>query len=299
MFSKRKKPPRKVEKEESDESDSELLDLPNNHAELQELKAKYEEELKALGKREEELTRDNECKEDLIKRFSSSLKDKTAALAEWEKREVFQKQAQLETLKEEIAQLVKRKEELERQVQIHSVYKDIIEKLCSMSLFEDVDALTAHLENLNYIRAKYTNRLAEMEERMEQERKEQLMMKEKHTFLLLQENTEFLQLQNELTEARSEALKWERIWNHIKDTASKKTLELGKIKMATHNLYEMTKGTLGGVENVHRNDTEKQLDHIILFFEDHVDILKQYDAHLRLDADGENQYKAQQHNVQK
>lgn len=54
----------------------------------------------------------------------------------------------------------------------------------------------------------------------------------------------------------------EQKWNHIQETAAKKTLQLGKIKMAILNLYEMTAGAIGEKEGVDMNDTETQLNKV-------------------------------------
>lgn len=51
-------------------------------------------------------------------------------------------------------------------------------------------------------------------------------------------------------------------WNHILETAAKKTLLLVKIKMVTLNLFELACEHIKLEKDVDINDTEKQLDEV-------------------------------------
>ncbi|XP_008563681.1 PREDICTED: coiled-coil domain-containing protein 42A isoform X2 [Galeopterus variegatus] len=61
-------------------------------------------------------------------------------------------------------------------------------------------------------------------------------------------------------------------WAHIQNTAAKKTLLLGTIKMATLNLFQIVSKQLKEVTNVSLEDTHKQLDMIQQFIQDLSDI---------------------------
>ncbi|XP_055113602.1 coiled-coil domain-containing protein 42 isoform X3 [Symphalangus syndactylus] len=61
-------------------------------------------------------------------------------------------------------------------------------------------------------------------------------------------------------------------WAHIQNTAAKKTLLLGTIKMATLNLFQIVSKQLKEVTEVALEDTHKQLDMIQQFIQDLSDI---------------------------
>lgn len=167
--------------------------------------------------------------------------------------------------------------------------------------FEDVAALTDHLESLLHFRCQLSERESKAQEQADEQRKALLTLEQQHNLLLLQRNNQLSQLQTELEKTRSEGLIWvwhiildqnpsfsaktaldlgvfwmnsgcpvfiqEKKWNNIQETATKKTLKLGQIKMSILNLYEMTGGQIGGEEGVDVNDTEKQLEQVCTFTE--------------------------------
>ncbi|XP_041843763.1 coiled-coil domain-containing protein 42 homolog [Melanotaenia boesemani] len=181
----------------------------------------------------------------------------------------------MEKLKKKNAKMAEWKQELLRQVERHSVYKDFLEKVLQQSQFKDVDELVSHLENLLHTRDKLFEKRNQVEEQTDQQKKTLETLEDQHNLLLLQKSNELSQLQTELDQARSETLAWEKKWDHIQETAAKKLVELGQIKMATVNLYELTGGVVGA-EGVDINDTDLQLDQIKIYMKDLNDIVRQY-----------------------
>ena len=74
---------------------------------------------------------------------------------------------------------------------------------------------------------------------IETERTDLIKFTELRTNEILGYNNELANLQTILEEVQSETVKWESEWARIQTTAAKKTLLLGQIKMATHNLLTL------------------------------------------------------------
>ncbi|XP_034072257.1 coiled-coil domain-containing protein 42-like [Gymnodraco acuticeps] len=132
------------------------------------------------------------------------------------------------------------------------------------------------MENLLRIRESLLQQDLKKREKYDELRRTLQSNQEQHRLMRLQKNYELSQMEVEHEKARSEVLEWERKWNQIQETASKKTLLLGQIKMATLNLYEMTCQDEKADEAADINDTEKQLDQVKTFIQDSDDMVKQY-----------------------
>jgi len=64
-------------------------------------------------------------------------------------------------------------------------------------------------------------------------------------------------------------VKWESKWTHIQNTAAKKTLLLGRVKIATHNLFQLVNKHLKQqAATVPLENTALQLDKIQMFIQD-------------------------------
>ena len=69
------------------------------------------------------------------------------------------------------------------------------------------------------------------QEAVENQKQELLKYSENKHNEILGYNNQLAGLQTRLDRAQSDAVKWESRWTHIKNTAAKQTLNLGRIKM--------------------------------------------------------------------
>ncbi|XP_063754100.1 LOW QUALITY PROTEIN: coiled-coil domain-containing protein 42-like [Eleginops maclovinus] len=234
------------------------------------------EELENLQQHEDELQEKTKKIKELNLSYVKILEDQAAEFterAERERKELLQLDADHERLVVELAEELESKKEREHLLVKLQPYADIFERAAKLTKFKDAKSLADHMENLLRIRESLLQQNLQKREKYDELRKTLQSKQEQHRLMRLQKTYELSQLEVEHEKVRSEVLDWETKWNHIQETASKKTLLLGQIKMATLNLYEMTCQDKKGEEVVDINDTEKQLDMVRMFIKDTDDIV--------------------------
>ncbi|XP_068167910.1 coiled-coil domain-containing protein 42 like-2 isoform X1 [Antennarius striatus] len=307
-----------------------LLDLLEKRKEEEVLNAKREEReqiLERLQPRMDESQKKVDETKELLKSVNRFIKDERinqiVQRAEREKREAFEKEAEIKRLKEKNSQLMRRRQELQLKMQRLTRFPDFLQQVVKMTKFEDVRSLMGHLEALLHFRDQLYQKDSETQEKVDSLRKALLTLEDQHRLLQLHKNNQLSKLNNEKEMMRSEALTWvpytvhkahcqnirsnlasvlpvylqESKWNHIQDTAAKKTLLLVQVKMTTLNLHETTDNNIEGEEGVDFNDTETQLQKVKMFIQDHEDIRTQHLGVLDRACDG--QQRTEQRSVKK
>ncbi|KAF7661964.1 hypothetical protein LDENG_00248940 [Lucifuga dentata] len=243
-------------------------------AQLTEYIEGFEQKRKDLQERGEELMKDYEKRKPLLA-AEMSRKEKEAEpiikKAEKDKQEALQMDPEVERLKKELAELEETHKKISRSIQRFGNTGDVMERLLKMTEFKDVQELTGRFENLLITRDRFCQRESELEEKIDQQREVLQTYEHQHRMCLMGKYTQLTNLQTDLDLAWSKALTWERKWNEIETTASKKTFELHQMKTAVLRIYEMTGGKVGE-KGVALNDTERQLEKIKDFIQDHDDI---------------------------
>uniref|UniRef100_A0A3Q3LRP8 Coiled-coil domain-containing protein 42-like n=1 Tax=Labrus bergylta TaxID=56723 RepID=A0A3Q3LRP8_9LABR len=259
-----------------------LLDIHKKQQENEDIKAEVEEskaKLENLKKRKDELEEEiggymsldayteQLCKEDEAYRTTERMQR--------EREEELQKREEVKRLREEYVRLQDKKAELHRQVERDAVYQKYMERAVKMTKFKDVPQLISNFERLLRFEELH-QRDAESAQKVEENKRTVAALKDQHNLVWLQRNNEMYPLPAELAKERSKSVTWERRWAHIKQTAAKKTLLMGQIKMAAFNLYDMRSGAEDGEKAVDMCDTETQLEEVQKFFQDSEDFLRQH-----------------------
>ena len=209
-------------------------------------KEEFSMKMEGLAQRRQELERKEQQLKQSLQKFDRFLKEndskKSRALkkAQDERVMIKQKEASIEELKGECKDLELERDRYKKRLEKYIIYQDYLERVLELS---------DEFSELREVMARYDTLIATHSDLMHREQKNQeIMEREKHKFHKFMEdkNTEILhcnnqlaQLQTRLDKAQSEAVHWESKWTHIQNTAAKKTLLLGRIKIATHNLYQL------------------------------------------------------------
>ncbi|XP_034565183.1 coiled-coil domain-containing protein 42 [Notolabrus celidotus] len=258
-----------------------LLDIQRIRLEGEDLEAEKEErtqKLEILKAHIQAMQVKIKRMEELHSDFKRLHKEKDPHRTERQRKGERQREEEEKRLTEEFVELTEKKEELKRQVERYDVFDEYMEQVVKMTTFQDAQKLTSHVESLLHFKEQLCQKVAESDQQVEEKKKALGALGEQHHLVQLQGSNRLSQLQTELADALSEASTWERKWNHIQETAAKKTLQLGAIKMAVLNLYEMTGGNDDEEDAVDITDTERQLDKVKRFIRDHDEFLRHLSA---------------------
>jgi hypothetical protein len=237
-------------------------------------KEEFQMRKESLQQRTEELERkEQQLKESLLK-FDKFLKENDAKRARAIKKSAEEqelckkKETEAQKLEDLQQQLVGERERLSEKLEKHEIYQKFMQKVLDQS--EEFSETREIIDRYNTLVATHSDLLdrEQLNQKASEDEKARLVrFTEEKNNQILHYNNKLAQLQTRLDQAQSNAVKWESKWTHIQNTAAKKTLLLGRIKIATHNLYQLvcknSKGTVQPTEN-----TITQLDRIQTFIHD-------------------------------
>jgi len=209
-------------------------------------KEEFQMRMESLQQRTEELDRkEQQLKESLLK-FDKFLKENDAKRARAIKKSAEEQQLckkkESEVLKlEELQQkLIEEREKLNEKLKKHEIYQNFMQKVLDAS--EEFSEVREIIDRYNTLVATHSDLLdrEQLNQKASEDEKARLVrFTEEKNNQILHYNNKLAQLQTRLDQAQSNAVKWESKWTHIQNTAAKKTLLLGRIKIATHNLYQV------------------------------------------------------------
>ncbi|XP_065682767.1 coiled-coil domain-containing protein 42 homolog isoform X1 [Hydra vulgaris] len=236
-------------------------------------KEEFQLQMESVKQRREQLDRKkHELKESLLK-FDKFLKENDSKRARAIKKMTDEREAkrgkerEIEKLEEEMRQLIKTRDKIQKKAEKYSVCQRYLDKIIEISdEFQELREITARYDTLINTHNELLARENKHQDDIENEKSKLSKFVEKKNNEMLSYNNQLAQLQTELEKEQSNALKWESEWTHIQNTAAKKTLLLGKIKMATHNLFQLINKNAKEAETV--ESTVEQLNKIQTFIQD-------------------------------
>jgi len=170
-------------------------------------------------------------------------------------------------LKEETSVLTKDRNHIQYKLEKNVIFQQYLDKVLeNAEEFQEIREVIARYDTLTATHQDLLERETRNQEKYEKEKGKLVKFTEEKNNEILNYNNQLAQLQTRLEKAQSVAVKWESQWTHIQNTAAKKTLLLGRIKMATHNLFMLVNRHLKQTTVIEL--TEKQLEKIQVFIQD-------------------------------
>ncbi|XP_052652981.1 cilia- and flagella-associated protein 73 [Harpia harpyja] len=221
-----------------------------------------------LGRREEQL-RDVVLKFDAFLKASAARQERALRRADEERARAAGQGAEAARLRRELEGLLRRRERLARRLRSLRGFGDYLRSvLAGMGQFQDIPAMLAHFGALAGARAALAQQAEARQEQLAQGWAQLRRYRKEAGSKLLCTNDELTRLRARLEATRRDVLQGESHWAHVQSTATQKTLLLGQIKLAVLNLFQLATARLEVPTDVALEDTEAQLDTVLLCVQD-------------------------------
>ncbi|KAJ8390158.1 hypothetical protein AAFF_G00110320 [Aldrovandia affinis] len=245
------------------------------------MQTQFESALQSVEEHKEHLRqtveRMEKCKED----FNEYLKIKdvnrqlAVKKAKHDRQLHHQKQEHLYDLREEIEDLIKVKDRLEKRSLKYETYHHCMDKVV-LANKRDALQMMSRYDTLMVARDNLRITTQQNQERIQEARGNLSRLTGESSDAIMQLNSRMAQLQRKLDEAQQNRVHWENTWARIQKTAAEKTMLFGQIRMATLNLYRNVckKSRFCQESPVDPEDSHGQLEKIEIFIAEWMSALK-------------------------
>jgi chromosome segregation ATPase len=236
-------------------------------------KEEFQLKMEALHQRREELNKkEYQLKESLL-RFDKFLKENDSKRARADVKTGMERSAKEEKMRE-MLRLIQEHEDLKKSrahqkvvLTHHVIFQDYLDTVLEKTdEFGEIREFLARHDTLTQTNTDLVERQLKNVEEIEHHKGRLVKFTEEKNNEILSYNNALASLQRELDDSQSRTRTVEVRWNNILNTTAKKTLLLGQIKMATHNLFTLVNRHLTMRHNTTK--TIGQLDKIDEFIQD-------------------------------
>ncbi|XP_073169254.1 cilia- and flagella-associated protein 73 isoform X1 [Lepidochelys kempii] len=229
-------------------------------------KEEFQMKMESLQQRRKELQhKEGQLKEAIFK-FDKFLKDndskRSRALQKVseQREQVVQKVVEARQLRQEIARLLVERDRLQRHLEAHAIFRSYLQGVLEKTeQFQETQALIDRFRTLTATNVALVQQDLGSREALAEKRAQLQQFLEQSNNEIMQLNNQLAMLQAQREEAQAKVHQWESKWTEIQNTATKKTLQLGQIKMAALNLFQLATKQMKLQVDVPLEDTETQL----------------------------------------
>ncbi|NXP73804.1 CCD42 protein, partial [Ramphastos sulfuratus] len=241
--------------------------LQSQREEFQQRMEQLAQHWQQLGQREKQ-HRDVALKYDAFLKGLSARQEQALQRADKERAQAAEQGAKAASLRQELQGLLQHRDRLALRLQRLQGFSDYLQAvLARAGQFQDVLAMLAHFKALSRSWATLAQE-AEGEQEQLAQGWAQLQQHQEVDSKLLSSSNEVTQLHAFLEAAPHDAIQKESCWAHVQSMATQRTLLLGQIKLAVLNLFKLTTTWLEVPGDTALEDTEAQLDTVLLCMQD-------------------------------